>query len=121
MAKVLLIDDDQIIVDLLETILTMKGHHSTKAVDGATGLRFAQEQEFDLVITDLNLPKITGWDIIKQLKADAKTSSTPIIALSAHSGANDRDAAHTAGCDAYIAKPLDPANLIAVVDTVLKS
>jgi len=120
MAQVLLIDDDQLIVDLLESLLTMKGHRSTKTTDGEAGLNLAQEQKFDLIITDLNLPKITGWDIIKQLKSTEETRSIPIIALSAHTDADDRDAAHTAGCDAYVAKPLDPASLLATVDSILK-
>ncbi len=121
MAQVLLIDDDQIILDLLETVLTMKGHRSTLAKDGETGLRLAKEQKFDLVITDLNLPKVTGWDIIKQLKSSDETRAIPVIALSAHSDADDRDAAHTAGCDAYVAKPLDAVSMISTVDSVLKN
>jgi two-component system, cell cycle response regulator DivK len=120
MAQILLIDDDPVILSLLETVLTVKGHRSLTAADGEEGLRLAQEHVPALVITDLNLPKVTGWDIIKKLQSDDRTNSIPIIALSAHSSANDRDAAHSAGCTAYVTKPLDAATLVATVDNIFK-
>ncbi len=121
MGKVLLIDDDQIILDFLESLLTVKGHRSIKALEGEEGLRLAAEHTPDLVITDLNLPKVTGWKVIKQLKTEEATKSIPILAVSAHNTSHDRDAAHDAGCNAYLSKPLDPAALIDAVDKILKS
>jgi len=120
-ANVLLIDDDQIILNLLETVLSMKNHTSCTADNGTDGLQLAQEQIFDLVITDLSLPGVTGWQIIEHLKSNPATSGIAIVALSAHNSASDRDAAYSAGCDAYIAKPFDSTNLVNTVETVLKA
>jgi len=121
MAHVLIIDDDQSILDLLALIFSTKGHRTTTANDGEDGLRLALDQTFDLVITDLNMPKVTGWDIIAKIKSSETVSSVPILALSAHSTANDKDAAYSAGCDAYVTKPFDPEKLLDVAESVLKA
>jgi len=119
MAHILLIDDDEMILRFAEAVLLENGHGVSKAEDGEEGLRVAREDGPDLIITDMNMPKATGWDIIRTLKSDDATKAIPIIALSAHTSADNRDPAYLAGCEAYLSKPLNTEQLVKAVRDAL--
>jgi CheY-like chemotaxis protein len=111
MAKILIIDDEEILRQLMEHVLSGDGHETITAEDGVAGIVLAKSDAPDLIISDMSMPKMTGWDMVKALKADPTTKDIPIIALTAHATADDRAAAFDAGISTYEEKPLDMARL----------
>ena len=119
MAKILLIEDNEMNQDVLSRRLLRKGYQVVVAVDGLQGLALARTVRPDLILMDLRLPGIDGWQAARQLKAAPETRATPIIALTAHAIAGDREKALAAGCDDYEAKPVDFPRLLTKIETLL--
>ena len=105
MRKILIVEDTPMNMDLIVQLLEDDYELST-AVDGAEGLRKAREENPDLILMDLSLPILDGWEVTRRLKNDPDFASTPIIALTAHAMEGDEEAARDAGCDAYLTKPI---------------
>ena len=104
--KILLIEDNELNLDMLTRRLERKGFTVISAVDGLSGIEKANQEKPKLIIMDLSLPILDGWDAAKKLKADHATKSIPIIALTAHAMKGDRQKALNAGCDEYDTKPV---------------
>ncbi len=119
MAKILLVEDNELNRDMLMRRLEKKGHRVVIAVDGRTGLALGQSEAPDLILMDMSLPVLDGWEATRQLKSSPQTSSIPIIALTAHAMAADRSRAIEAGCDDYDTKPVDLARLLAKIEVLL--
>lgn len=111
MAKILIIDDEEILRQLMEHVFSGDGHETITAPDGEAGIALAKSESPDVIVTDMSMPKMTGWEMIKILKADADTKDIPIIALTSHATADDRATAFEAGISAYEEKPVDMARL----------
>lgn len=119
LARILLVEDNEMNRDMLCRRLTRKGYTVLMAEDGLEGLSIARAELPDLVIMDLSLPGIDGWEATRRLKADSATASIPVIALTAHAMSTDRDKALAAGCDDFDTKPVDFARLIGKIDHML--
>lgn len=120
MAKLLVIEDEPIGLDILIHALTSAGYDELiSATDGEIGLAQAKEYKPALIITDMSLPKLTGWELIQQVRQDPEIGDTPIIALTAHATTEDRVAAYEAGVSAYEPKPLDVEKLIRRVNELI--
>ncbi len=119
MPKILLVEDNEMNRDMLSRRLVRQGFEVTVAVDGRQGISVAQSYRPDLVLMDMGLPEIDGWEATRRLKADLATRHIPVIALTAHALAQDRQAAIEAGCDEYDTKPVDFARLLSKIRTVL--
>jgi len=119
LARILIIDDEPLFLDILTMTISGAGHDVETASGGADGVDQALASPPDLVITDLSMPEVTGWDVIRRLKSEEATGGVPIMALSAHEQSGDRDEAFAAGCDAYETKPLDFPRLAAKVEELL--
>lgn len=105
--KILLIEDNEMNLDMLTRRLERKGYSVISAGDGLSGIEKANHESPELIIMDLSLPVLDGWDAAKKLKADNATNSIPIIALTAHAMKGDREKALNAGCDEYDTKPVN--------------
>lgn len=112
---VLLVEDNDLNRDMLTRRLARHGMSTICAVDGAEGVRMAQENQPDLILMDISLPVIDGWEAIRQIRACPDTGSIPIVALTAHVLAEDRARAADAGCSAFIGKPIDMPMLLATI------
>lgn len=121
MAKILLVEDNEMNRDMLSRRLARRGFEVVPAVDAEEGIRAAHEEVPDLILMDISLPGLNGWDATRQLKADAATAHIPVIALTAHAMMSDREKAMQAGCDEYETKPIDLPNLLAKMDALLES
>ncbi len=121
MARILLVEDNEMNRDMLCRRLTRKGYAVLVAEDGLEGLSIARSEMPDLVIMDLSLPGIDGWEATRRLKADAATASIPVIALTAHAMSTDRDKALAAGCDDFDTKPVDFARLLGKIDRMIEA
>ena len=119
MKKILLIEDNEMNRDMLARRLQKRGFDMLLAEDGVAGVDLAQKQKPDLILMDMSLPKLDGWGASRQLKADPQTAAIPIIALTAHAMAEDREKALAAGCDEFETKPVDLASLLAKMETLL--
>ena len=119
MTKILLVEDHQEIWDFLSRRLKRRGYEVVIAEDGQQGLDKARSESPDILLLDMNLPVMDGWTVAKTLKADAATSAIPIIALTAHAMAGDREKALAAGCDDYHAKPIDFSQLVTQIEAAL--
>jgi two-component system cell cycle response regulator DivK len=119
MAKILLVEDNEMNRDMLSRRLQRRGHDVVCAVDGAEGLELARTELPGLILMDMSLPILDGWEASRQLKADPATSSIPIIALTAHAMSNDRERALEAGCDDYDTKPVELPRLLGKIDALL--
>src|SRR5262245_41746355 len=119
MAKILLVEDNEMNRDMLSRRLERKNYEVVIAVDGAEGVSKAQSESPDLILMDISLPVIDGREATRRLKAASETRSIPIIALTAHAMAGDRDTALEAGCDDYETKPIDLPRLIDKIETWL--
>jgi CheY-like chemotaxis protein len=112
MAKILLVEDNEMNRDMLSRRLERKGHTVVCAVDGQQGLTLARSERPDLILMDMSLPVLDGWEATRQLKADAVLGSTPVIALTAHAMASDEQKAREAGCDDFDTKPIELPRLL---------
>ena len=113
---VLLIEDNDDNLRIYSTILTYAGYRVLEATDGEAGLASARTAQPDLILMDVSIPKIDGWEATRILKADPATSSIPVIALTAHALASDRERADQIGFDGYISKPAEPRLVLAEVE-----
>ena len=118
--RILLVEDHEDNRNIYRTILEHYGYEVMIAADGRSGLRIARDERPDLILMDLSIPFVDGWEATRQLKQDESTSTIPIIALSAHALAEDRERAHGAGCDGYLAKPVEPRKVLAEVQRFLE-
>src|SRR5947209_20408686 len=116
MAKILLVEDNEMNRDMLARRLERRGYEIIVAVDGAEGLALARSEAPDLVLMDMSLPVLDGWEAARQLKAAPETQAIPVIALTAHAMIGDRDKALEAGCDDYDTKPVEFPRLLAKID-----
>jgi CheY-like chemotaxis protein len=121
MAKILLVEDNEMNRDMLSRRLERRGYQVIMAVDGEEGCRLAQSERPDLILMDMSLPILDGWEVTRQLKALPQTKSIPIIALTAHAMAGDREKALMAGCDDYDTKPVEMSRLLAKIQILLNS
>jgi CheY-like chemotaxis protein len=119
MAKLLLVEDTPEIWDFLSRRLGRRGHEVVLAHDGEAGLASARDARPEVILLDMNLPIKDGWTVARELKADPATSAIPIIALTAHALAGDREQALAAGCDDYHPKPVDFSRLLSQIDAAL--
>jgi two-component system, cell cycle response regulator DivK len=119
MAKVLLVEDNEMNRDMLARRLRRKGYEVVPASDGREAVAVAQTQPVDLILMDLSLPVLDGWEATRLLKADSHTWSIPIIALTAHAMPGDRERALDAGCDDFDTKPVDFNRLVAKIEAQL--
>jgi CheY-like chemotaxis protein len=120
MAKILLVEDNELNGDMLSRRLARKGYEVIVERDGRSGLTTALAGQFDLILMDMSLPEMDGWEVTRQLRLDARTATTRIIALTAHAMAGDRDKAIAAGCDDYDCKPIEFPRLLEKIEANLK-
>ena len=118
--KVLLVEDNEMNRDMLSRRLSRKGYEVAIAVDGAQGLDMARNEAPNLILMDMSLPVLDGWEATRRLKADDVTRSIPIIALTAHAMAGDRERALEAGCDDYDTKPVELPRLLSKIQALLE-
>ncbi len=119
MPKLLLVEDNELNRDMLSRRLIRRGYEVLIAVDGAEGVALAQAHSPDLVLMDMTLPVMSGWDATRALKSEEKTSKIPVIALTALAMVGDREQALAAGCDDYDTKPVDLARLLEKIEALL--
>jgi len=112
MPKILLVEDNEMNRDMLSRRLTRLGFHVLIATDGEQGVEMAGTQRPDLILMDMSLPVLDGWGAARRIKAEIDTQSIPLIALTAHAMAGDRDKALDAGCDDYDTKPIELPRLL---------
>ena len=116
MAKILLVEDNEMNRDMLARRLGRKGYDVAVAADGIEGLAMALDGGFDLILMDMSLPGLDGWEATRRIKADPRTRSVPVIALTAHAMPGDREKALDAGCDDYDSKPVDFPRLVGKIE-----
>jgi CheY-like chemotaxis protein len=119
MTTILIVEDNEMNRDMLSRRLKRRGYEVLVAVDGEMGIELARTKAPDLILMDMSLPMIDGWEATRRLKADANLQRIPIIALTAHAMATDREKAIEAGCDDYDTKPIDLTRLLAKMVTLL--
>ena len=119
MSKILLVEDNEMNRDMLSRRLKRRGYEVVIAVDGAAGVAMANLENPDLVLMDMSLPIMDGWEATKTLKANPDTSSIPVIALTAHAMSGDRAKALEAGCDDYDTKPIELSRLLGKIKAFL--
>lgn len=119
MPKILLIEDNEMNRDMLSRRLKRRGYEVVIAVDGAEGVRLAKDGDFALILMDMGLPVLDGWTATQQIKAIPELRDVPIIALTAHAMAGDREKAISVGCDDYESKPIDFPRLLDKIEKYL--
>jgi CheY-like chemotaxis protein len=120
-AKILLVEDNEMNRDMLSRRLERRGFQVAMAVNGAEGIAMAESEQPDLILMDMSLPVVDGWEASRRLKATAATASIPIIALTAHAMSGDRQQALDAGCNDYDTKPIEFPRLLAKIEALLKT
>lgn len=119
MPKILLVEDNELNRDMLSRRLERRGFQVLIAVDGAQGVAMAQSEAPDLVLMDMSLPVVDGWEATRRLKAAPETRAVPIIALTSHAMVGDRNKAIEAGCDDYDTKPIELPRLLEKIDRLI--
>jgi CheY-like chemotaxis protein len=121
MPKILIVEDNEENRDVLARRLERHGYSVLVAVDGQAGITMAQDEHPDVILMDLNLPDVDGWEATKRIKANPQTASIPVIALTAHAVVGDEQRALQAGCDDYHSKPVEFTRLLGQIEALLKS
>ncbi len=119
MAKILVVDDEELIRAIVRQILSGDGHDIIEADDGDSCIACAREAMPDLIVLDMNMPKMTGFEVVPILRTHPSTRDIPVIALTADTATESIEAAHKAGCDHYLAKPIDAKKLLGLLDTLM--
>ena len=120
MAKILLVEDNEMNRDMLSRRLLRKGFEIVMAVDGGQAVSMAETECPDLILMDMSLPVIDGWEATRRVKASETTRHIPIIALTAHAMSGDREKALSAGCNDYDTKPIEMPRLLEKIDALLQ-
>jgi len=118
-AKILIVEDNEMNRDMLSRRLARRGYQIVLAVDGGEGIAAATAERPDLVLMDMSLPVVDGWEATRRLKAEPLTRAIPIIGLTAHAMAGDREKALEAGCDDYDTKPVELPRLLEKIEALL--
>jgi CheY-like chemotaxis protein len=121
MPTILLVEDNELNRDMLSRRLVRKGYDVLIAEDGAKGLSAATDGKPDLILMDMSLPVLDGWETTRRLKAAPETRAIPVIALTAHAMSSDREKAVAAGCDDYDTKPVEIERLLAKIERLLQA
>jgi CheY-like chemotaxis protein len=121
MPTILLVEDNELNRDMLSRRLVRKGYDVLIAEDGAKGLSAATDGKPDLILMDMSLPVLDGWEATRRLKAAPETRAIPVIALTAHAMSSDREKAVAAGCDDYDTKPVEIERLLAKIERLLQA
>jgi CheY-like chemotaxis protein len=119
MVKILLVEDNEMNRDMLSRRLIRRGYEVILAVDGVESIAAANSEKPDLILMDMSLPVMDGWEATRRLKAEPETRRIPILGLTAHSMASDRERVLEAGCDDYDTKPVDLPRLLAKIEALL--
>lgn len=119
MKKILLVEDNEMNRDMLSRRLERKGFEVVMALDGQQGIELAASETPDIILMDMSLPVVDGWEATRQVKAADATRNIPVIALTAHAMVGDREKAMEAGCDDYDTKPVDFPRLLGKIETLL--
>jgi two-component system cell cycle response regulator DivK len=119
MPRILLVEDNEMNRDMLSRRLARKGYEVAIAVDGQQGIAMARSETPDLILMDMSLPVLDGWEATRQLKAAAETKAIPVIALTAHAMVGDREKAVEAGCDDFDTKPIEFPRLVEKIEALL--
>jgi CheY-like chemotaxis protein len=119
LSKILLVEDNEMNRDMLTRRLQRRGYEVVIAVDGAQGLAMAQSESPALILMDISLPVLDGWEATRRLKMAPETKSIPVIALTAHAMSGDRERCIEAGCDDFDTKPVEIARLLGKIETLL--
>jgi CheY-like chemotaxis protein len=120
MPKILLVEDNELNRDMLSRRLERRGYQVVIAVDGAQGVAMAQSESPDLILMDMSLPVIDGWEATRRIKSDPATCTVPVIALTAHAMSDDRGRAFAAQCDDYDTKPVELTRLLGKIEALLR-
>ena len=120
MAKILLVEDNEMNRDMLSRRLMKRGYEVVIAVEGEQGVALARTDSPDIVLMDMSLPVLDGWEATRRLKSDPATRQIPIIALTAHAMAGDREKAREAGCDDFDTKPVELPRLLSKIEGLLQ-
>ncbi len=120
MSKILVVEDNEMNRDMLSRRLQRRGYEVIMALDGSQGIEMATAENPDLILMDMSLPIIDGWEATRRLKSAPETGSIPIIALTAHAMAGDREKAMEAGCDDYDSKPIELPRLLSKIEAILQ-
>ena len=120
MAKILLVEDNEMNRDMLSRRLVRNGHEVSIATDGQQGVDMAVSERPDIILMDMSLPVIDGWEATRRIKANDATRGVPVIALTAHAMAGDREKAIEVGCDDYDTKPVEITRLLGKIAALLK-
>ena len=119
MAKILIVEDNEMNLDMLSRRLERRGYEVVIATDGAQGITMAKEHKPHLILMDMSLPVMDGWEATRRIKSDDEVKEIPVIALTAHAIAGDREKALAAGCDEYESKPVKFPRLLAKIKEFL--
>jgi CheY-like chemotaxis protein len=119
MPKILLVEDNEMNRDMLSRRLARNGFEIVMAVDGGEGVAMATSEKPDLILMDMSLPVMDGWEATRRVKADAATNAIPVIALTAHALVEDRERAKAAGCDEFDTKPVELPRLLEKINRLL--
>jgi two-component system, cell cycle response regulator DivK len=119
MAKILLVEDNEMNWDMLSRRLRRRGYDVVVATDGQQAIELASSESPDLILMDMGLPVLDGWEATRQIKQASETQSTPVIALTSHAMQGDREKAISAGCDDYDVKPIDFPRLLSKIEQLL--
>ena len=118
-AKILIVEDNEVNADMLSRRLTKRGYIVTLASDGLQGVELAGAVQPDMILMDVSLPGIDGWEATRRLKADPMTAHIPVIALTAHAMASDRQVSLDAGCQEFETKPIELVRLLQKIEQLL--
>jgi two-component system, cell cycle response regulator DivK len=119
MPKILLVEDNEMNRDMLSRRLERRGYEVAIAVDGQEGVNLARATSFDLILMDLSLPVLDGWEATRRIKSASETRGIPVIALTAHAMAGDEEKARAAGCDDFDTKPVELQRLLCKIRALL--
>ncbi|MEN6472448.1 MAG: response regulator [Syntrophaceae bacterium] len=118
--RVLIVEDNADNMELITFILENYGYQTFRAFDGLSGVKASENEGFDFIILDIQLPDIDGTEVLKRVRAEGKNRLTPVIAMTSYAMSGDRESLMAAGCDGYIEKPIDPANVIDQINAILE-
>jgi two-component system cell cycle response regulator DivK len=121
MPRILIVEDNEMNRDMLSRRLERRGYQVITAIDGNHGIAAAQAESPDLILMDMSLPEVDGWEAARRLKSDGATRHIPVIALTAHAMSSDRQKALEAGCDEYETKPVEFPRLLAKIQAMLQA